>query len=276
MAFDGTLQKGNQPVSLSGTRLWLQVDSPENVRLAGRAAVSCHVPGLAPRVIIVTPARLADRAEADTPAGGDRRLGLRARPRRPLRPQRAVPGVVAAPARHRARRGSRSSATARPTSSRRCATGSPTTCCASRAASGRRTTTARSSCSPARPESRCTSTRSWPARSRRCRGGSPSASGGRTPISPTASTKQATLPDGRTLGRAGRHGACRRARGRRAASSSRCPGPPRELQELWPRVLETEPLQRLRARAQRARAARAALLRRLRVGRGAGAGGRRR
>ena len=28
------------------------------------------------------------------------------------------------------------------------------------------------------------------------------------------------------------------------------PGPPRELQELWPRVLESEPLQRLRARAQ--------------------------
>jgi nicotinamide-nucleotide amidase len=28
------------------------------------------------------------------------------------------------------------------------------------------------------------------------------------------------------------------------------PGPPRELQELWPRVLETEPLRRLRARAQ--------------------------
>jgi nicotinamide-nucleotide amidase len=27
------------------------------------------------------------------------------------------------------------------------------------------------------------------------------------------------------------------------------PGPPRELQELWPRVLETEPLRRLRARA---------------------------
>ena len=55
MAFDGTLQKGNQPVSLQGTRLWLQVDSPENVRLQVRGRL-IHVPGLAPRVIIVTPA----------------------------------------------------------------------------------------------------------------------------------------------------------------------------------------------------------------------------
>jgi cytoskeleton protein RodZ len=55
VAFDGTLQKGNQPVSLQGTRLWLQVDSPENVRLQVRGRV-IHVPGLAPRVIIVTPA----------------------------------------------------------------------------------------------------------------------------------------------------------------------------------------------------------------------------
>ena len=55
VAFDGTLQKGNQPVSLQGTRLWLQVDSPENVRLQVRGRL-IHVPGLAPRVIIVTPA----------------------------------------------------------------------------------------------------------------------------------------------------------------------------------------------------------------------------
>jgi cytoskeleton protein RodZ len=55
VAFDGTLQKGNQPVSLQGTRLWLQVDSPENVRLQVRGHL-IHVPGLAPRVIIVTPA----------------------------------------------------------------------------------------------------------------------------------------------------------------------------------------------------------------------------
>jgi cytoskeleton protein RodZ len=54
VAFDGTLQKGNHAVSLQGTRLWLQVDSPENVRLKVRGRV-IHVPGLAPRVIIVTP-----------------------------------------------------------------------------------------------------------------------------------------------------------------------------------------------------------------------------
>jgi cytoskeleton protein RodZ len=55
VAFDGTLQKGNHSVSLQGTTLWLQVDSPENVRLQVRGRV-VHVPGLAPRVIIVTPA----------------------------------------------------------------------------------------------------------------------------------------------------------------------------------------------------------------------------
>ena len=53
--FDGTLQKGNHPVTLQGTRLWLTVDSPENVRLKVRGRI-VPVPGLAPRVIIVTPA----------------------------------------------------------------------------------------------------------------------------------------------------------------------------------------------------------------------------
>ena len=51
------------------------------------------------------------------------------------------------------------------------------------------------------------------------------------------------------------------------ASSSCCPGPPRELQRLWPRALETEPVRRVLARARRPRAPRAALLRRERVGR---------
>ena len=52
--FDGTLQKGNQPVTLQGTRLWLTVDSPENVRLKVRGRV-VPVRSLAPEVIIVTP-----------------------------------------------------------------------------------------------------------------------------------------------------------------------------------------------------------------------------
>lgn len=52
--FDGTLQKGNQPVTLQGTRLWLTVDSPENVRLKVRGHV-VPVRSLAPEVIIVTP-----------------------------------------------------------------------------------------------------------------------------------------------------------------------------------------------------------------------------
>jgi cytoskeleton protein RodZ len=53
VAFDGTLERGDQPVAIGGTKLWLQVTSPENVRLA----VAGHVvptAGLAPRVLIVT------------------------------------------------------------------------------------------------------------------------------------------------------------------------------------------------------------------------------
>ena len=62
-------------------------------------------------------------------------------------------------------------------------------------------------------------------------------------------------------------------RERTAASRSTLPGPPRELQQLWPLALETEPLQAA-ARARRgAGTARAAPLRRVRVGGGARARG---
>jgi cytoskeletal protein RodZ len=54
VAYDGTIQKGDAPVALRGRRLWLQIDSPENLRIRVRGKL-VHVPGLKPRVIIVTP-----------------------------------------------------------------------------------------------------------------------------------------------------------------------------------------------------------------------------
>jgi cytoskeleton protein RodZ len=51
--FDGTLQHGNDPLAIRGKRLWVTIDSPENVRLQVRGK-TVHVPGLRPRVIIVT------------------------------------------------------------------------------------------------------------------------------------------------------------------------------------------------------------------------------
>jgi hypothetical protein len=54
VAFDGTISKGDSPVALRGRRLWLQIDSPENLRIQVHGRL-VHVPGLKPRVIIVTP-----------------------------------------------------------------------------------------------------------------------------------------------------------------------------------------------------------------------------
>jgi nicotinamide-nucleotide amidase len=61
--------------------------------------------------------------------------------------------------------------------------------------------------------------------------------------------KQATIPDGALIvGLAGTAPAIVLEVGGHVAVA--LPGPPRELQTLWPRVLETEPMRRLRARAQ--------------------------
>ncbi len=54
VAFDGTISRGDSPLGLRGRRLWLQIDSPENLRIQVRGKL-VHVPGLKPRVIIVTP-----------------------------------------------------------------------------------------------------------------------------------------------------------------------------------------------------------------------------
>jgi cytoskeletal protein RodZ len=54
VAYDGTVQKGDAAVAIRGRRLWVQIDSPENLRILVRGTL-VHVPGLMPRVIIVTP-----------------------------------------------------------------------------------------------------------------------------------------------------------------------------------------------------------------------------
>ena len=53
-AYDGTIQKGSDPISIRGRRLWVQIDSPENLRIQVRGKL-VHVPGGKPKVIIVTP-----------------------------------------------------------------------------------------------------------------------------------------------------------------------------------------------------------------------------
>jgi cytoskeletal protein RodZ len=54
VAFDGTVQKGTAAVAIRGKRLWVQIDSPENLKILVRGRL-VHVPGLKPRVIIITP-----------------------------------------------------------------------------------------------------------------------------------------------------------------------------------------------------------------------------
>jgi cytoskeletal protein RodZ len=53
VAYDGTIQKGSDPISIRGSRLWMQIDSPENLRIQVRGKL-VHVPGGKPKVIIVT------------------------------------------------------------------------------------------------------------------------------------------------------------------------------------------------------------------------------
>jgi cytoskeletal protein RodZ len=53
IAFDGTIQKGDGPVAIRGTRLWVQIDSPENLHVIVHGHTQ-RIPGRAPRVIVVT------------------------------------------------------------------------------------------------------------------------------------------------------------------------------------------------------------------------------
>jgi cytoskeletal protein RodZ len=52
--FEGTVTKGDQPLAIRGSRLWLQIDTPENLRIQVRGKL-VHVPGGKPKVIVVTP-----------------------------------------------------------------------------------------------------------------------------------------------------------------------------------------------------------------------------
>jgi hypothetical protein len=51
--FDGTITKGDPPRAIRGARLWVQIDTPENLRLRVRGKL-VRVPGSQPRVGIVT------------------------------------------------------------------------------------------------------------------------------------------------------------------------------------------------------------------------------
>ena len=53
VAYDGTVQTGDAAVAIRGSKLWVQIDSPENLRILVRGKL-VHVPGLKPRVIIVS------------------------------------------------------------------------------------------------------------------------------------------------------------------------------------------------------------------------------
>jgi len=54
IVFDGTITKGDAPRAIRGRRLWVQIDTPENLRLRVRGKL-VHVPGRKPQVIVVTP-----------------------------------------------------------------------------------------------------------------------------------------------------------------------------------------------------------------------------
>ena len=47
IAYDGTVQKGDAPVAIRGTRLWVQIDSPENLRVIVKGHTQV-VPGSKP------------------------------------------------------------------------------------------------------------------------------------------------------------------------------------------------------------------------------------
>jgi hypothetical protein len=54
VAFEGTVAKGEPPRAIRGHRLWVQIDTPENLRIRVQGRL-VHVPGGKPKVIIVTP-----------------------------------------------------------------------------------------------------------------------------------------------------------------------------------------------------------------------------
>ncbi len=186
------------------------------------AASSCTCPGRQPRVIIVTPDRLAprvDAARAIVASGSELVRGDRNDRNGPY------PRGVAARARHRP--GADHRRRRRPGRPRGCAraTGSRTTCSSSPAGSARRTTTARSSCSRRRPGRRSPSTRSWrgriEARSRRV---AERLEPALRRLRRRACASRRPLPAGARVGRARRHRAGGRAPARRDCVAVALPG----------------------------------------------------
>jgi cytoskeletal protein RodZ len=53
VAFDGTVTAGDPARAIRGSRLWVQIDTPENLRIRIRGRL-VHVPGSKPQVIIVS------------------------------------------------------------------------------------------------------------------------------------------------------------------------------------------------------------------------------
>jgi hypothetical protein len=53
LLFDGTISAGGDPHAFHGSRLWLQIDTPENLKFLVRGKL-VHVPGSQPQVIFVT------------------------------------------------------------------------------------------------------------------------------------------------------------------------------------------------------------------------------
>ena len=53
VVFDGTISKGDPPRALRGSKLWVSIDTPENLRILVRGRL-VHVPGSKPAVIIVS------------------------------------------------------------------------------------------------------------------------------------------------------------------------------------------------------------------------------
>ena len=53
VAFDGTVAKGDPARAIRGSKLWVQIDTPENLRIRIRGKL-VHVPGSKPQVIIVS------------------------------------------------------------------------------------------------------------------------------------------------------------------------------------------------------------------------------
>ena len=54
IVYDGTVSKGDPTAGIRGTRLWVSISSPENLRIEVRGHL-VHVPGAKPQVIFVTP-----------------------------------------------------------------------------------------------------------------------------------------------------------------------------------------------------------------------------